>query len=266
VAGGVAFVAARKTPASIAVVLALLLIAVAITARHTVGAEQNAATATVIGSELPRIALAAAPKATAPANLSGKVAVYSASPVPIVTSASNAHPRAVEQRGLFRNLPEKEKKDNGIAIPGVSSSVMSGLESLAVNASRGAARSTESLIIQPEAKDLPTRPINFLEAGQSVRPQRARLIGTVPHPVVPRELEGRNGEVLVQFKVDTEGRPVMSSLTVVKTSSPMLTEAVRKVIPEMRFEPARTGGLDAEPAVDIVEVPFLFTYSKGQHQ
>jgi len=238
-AGGVAFVAARKTPASIAVVLTLLLIAVAITARHTMGAEQNAATA---------------------------VAVYSASPVPIVTSASTAHPRAVKEHGSFRNLPEKQKKDNGIAIPGVSSSVMSGLESLAVNASRGAARSTESLMIQSEAKDLPTPPNNFLEPDQPVQRQRARLIGGMPQPVVPREMAGRNGDVTVRFNVDTEGRPVMSSLTVVKTSSPMLTDMVRNVIREMRFEPALTGGFDPQPRMDVVEVPFRFRYQRGQHQ
>jgi tetratricopeptide (TPR) repeat protein len=265
-AGGVAFVAARKTPASIAVVMALLLIAVAITARHTMGAEQNAGTATVIGSALPRIASLAAAKATAPANHSGKVAVSSASPVPIMTSAGTAHPRAVEEHGSFRNPPQKQKKDNGIAIPGVSSSVMSGLESLAVNASRGAARSSEPLMIQPAAEALPTRPTSFLEADQLVQPQRARLIGAEPQPVVPRELAGRNGDVTVQFNVDTEGRPVMSSLTVLKTSSPMLTEAVKNVIPEMRFEPARTGGLHSQPAVDVVVVPFRFTYQNEQHR
>jgi outer membrane biosynthesis protein TonB len=143
---------------------------------------------------------------------------------------------------------------------------MSGLESLAVNASHGAARSTESLMIPPAAKDLPTPPTNFLEPDQPVQRQRARLIGAMPQPVVPRELAGRNGDVTVRFNVDTEGRPVMSSLTVLKTSSPLLTEAVRNVIPEMRFEPARTGGLDSQPATDIFEVAFRFRYQEGQHQ
>jgi len=265
-AGGVAFVAARKTPASIAVVLTLLLIAVAITDRHTMGAEQSAATATVIAHKLPRIGSPAAQGATASANLGGKVAVYSASPVPIVTSAGTAHPRAVEEHGSFRKLPEKQKKDNGIAIPGVSRSVMSGLESLAENASRVAARSAESVIIQPPAEGLPARPTNFLDADRSVEPQRARLIGTVPQPAVPRQLADRDGDVTVRFTVDTEGRPVMSSLTVLKSSSPMLTDMVRNVIPEMRFEPARTGGFDPQPRADVVEVPFRFRYQRAQHQ
>jgi TonB family protein len=121
-------------------------------------------------------------------------------------------------------------------------------------------------MLQPAAEALPTRPTSFLEADQLVQPQRARLIGAEPQPVVPRELAGRNGDVTVQFNVDTEGRPVMSSLTVLKTSSPMLTEAVKNVIPEMRFEPARTGGLHSQPAVDVVVVPFRFTYQNEQHR
>jgi len=54
----------------------------------------------------------------------------------------------------------------------------------------------------------------------------------------------------------------MSTLEVLNSPNPLLATAVRKVIPTMRFEPARTGGDDPKAIVDIVQIGFQF--SKGR--
>ena len=75
---------------------------------------------------------------------------------------------------------------------------------------------------------------------------------------MPNQVADVEGEVRVRFNVDTEGRPVMATFEVVNSPNPLLTSAVRQVIPGMRFEPARTGGADAKPVVDVVQIGFQF--------
>jgi len=90
-------------------------------------------------------------------------------------------------------------------------------------------------------------------------PQRARLIGDLPTPRVPDQVADVVGEVSVRFNVDTDGRPMMSTFSVVNSPNPLLTNAVRKVIPELRFEPARTGGSNSRAIVDVVQIGFQFS-------
>jgi hypothetical protein len=52
---------------------------------------------------------------------------------------------------------------------------------------------------------------------------------------------------------------MMSTFSVVNSPNPLLTAAVRKVIPEMRFEPARTAGPDGKAITDVVQVGFQFS-------
>jgi len=84
------------------------------------------------------------------------------------------------------------------------------------------------------------------------------LIGDLPTPRVPDQVADVEGEVRVRFNVDTDGRPMMSTFSVVNSPNPLLTNAVRKVIPGMRFEPARTGGADSRAIVDVVQIGFQF--------
>jgi TonB family protein len=67
-----------------------------------------------------------------------------------------------------------------------------------------------------------------------------------------------DGEVRVRFNVDTNGRPVMSTFSVIKSTHPLFTAAVRRAISGMRFQPAMSGGVEPKPVVDAVEIPFLF--------
>jgi TonB family protein len=92
-------------------------------------------------------------------------------------------------------------------------------------------------------------------------PRRAQLIGSLPTPRYPAHLllAKIGGEVVVRFQVDTAGRPVMSTFSVVSTPDPGLTAAVRRVIPSLRFEPARSPGPEFRAITDVTELSFRFS-------
>jgi len=86
---------------------------------------------------------------------------------------------------------------------------------------------------------------------------RARLIGDMPVPDLPARIRA-SGDVIARFDVDTAGRPVMSTVKFVKSPDARLSEAVRKVIPQMRFEPARLPGPRGAAIMDAVEITMQF--------
>lgn len=97
-------------------------------------------------------------------------------------------------------------------------------------------------------------------AGETTGPTSAQLIGTMPEPAYPVFLRKNNveGEVVVQFVVDETGKPDMSTLEVVRSPHEAMTASVRKVIEQLRFEPARTGGTTPKPRTEVVRSSFLF--------
>jgi hypothetical protein len=103
----------------------------------------------------------------------------------------------------------------------------------------------------PDGTDAPTiRPLTH-----------ARLIGPTPRLPLPEILADRriDDEVVVRFAVDASGVPDTTSLAVVRTPHGVLTDVVRRAIPDLRFEPARRGipGAPGEP--DVVEMAFRFS-------
>ena len=78
-----------------------------------------------------------------------------------------------------------------------------------------------------------------------------------PAPRYPSMLESARveGEVLVQFVVDTAGRAEMSSFKVLKSSNDLFTSAVKRVLPEMKFYAAEVGGHKVR---QLVQMPFGF--------
>ena len=79
-----------------------------------------------------------------------------------------------------------------------------------------------------------------------VHAEQPALIGAMPRIAYPAVLltKGREvqGQVLVEFTVDTTGRPDMSTLSVLQSDHELFTAAVRKAIPSMRFVPAVENG------------------------
>jgi protein TonB len=65
-----------------------------------------------------------------------------------------------------------------------------------------------------------------------------------PSPRYPEVLRRANvaGEVVVQVVVDTTGLADLSTLRVLSSAHPLLTDAVLATFPRARFIPAETGG------------------------
>ncbi len=76
-------------------------------------------------------------------------------------------------------------------------------------------------------------------------------------PVYPKKLlEARiEGFTVVQFVVDSLGHVEQSSVQVLQSSHAAFTEAVRDVLPRMKFQPARIGH---RPVAQMVEQRFGF--------
>jgi hypothetical protein len=51
---------------------------------------------------------------------------------------------------------------------------------------------------------------------------------------------------------------VTSTISVVRSSNSLFTAATLKVIPELRFVPARSGGSESKPVSDVVQIGFQF--------
>jgi outer membrane biosynthesis protein TonB len=54
----------------------------------------------------------------------------------------------------------------------------------------------------------------------------------------------------------------MTTVVVETSPSPLLSSAVRAVIPGIRFEPARSGGAESRAIGDVVQIGFRFSRSK----
>jgi TonB family protein len=91
-------------------------------------------------------------------------------------------------------------------------------------------------------------------------PVSPALIGTAPEPQYPEGLRDQRveGDVVVQFVVDETGRVDVSSMTVVRSPHVLLTNAVRAVLPQFRFEPARTAPPQSIARPETVRHTFTF--------
>jgi protein TonB len=82
-----------------------------------------------------------------------------------------------------------------------------------------------------------------------------------PSPRYPDILKsaGVEGEVIVSFQVDTTGRAIPSTLTIMKSTHELFAAAVRTALPSMRFLPAEIGGKKVR---QLVQQPFVFNIMK----
>jgi TonB family protein len=86
----------------------------------------------------------------------------------------------------------------------------------------------------------------------------AVLAAGSPMPAYPPSLkpEGIDGEVVVEFVVDTAGHADASTLEVIRSDNRLFTAAVRKALPSMRFVPAESAGHKIQVRL---QMPFRFT-------
>ena len=78
-----------------------------------------------------------------------------------------------------------------------------------------------------------------------------------PRPAYPDSLRraGVEGEVLTQFVVDQEGKPLAGSMKVLKPADAAFVQAVRDVFPSLRFTAPE---VDGNRVRQLVQVPFVF--------
>ena len=144
---------------------------------------------------------------------------------------------------------------------------LSGLSTAQLDSAMRSANGARAAIAAPVARpsftsnDKSLGTVDYRESTSKQSP--AILIGAVPRIPYPQNLRARGretgGEVLVEFSVDTLGRPDMTSMNVVHSDHDLLTAAVRKVIPSMRFVPAQNLG---KKVTGKVQVPFYFSVAK----
>jgi TonB family protein len=87
------------------------------------------------------------------------------------------------------------------------------------------------------------------------------LVGSAATPRYPDELRSQRieGEVVVQFRVNERGRVDASSMQVIQSPHPLFSEAVRNVLPRVRFEPAHAEAAGSKPQTAWVLFHTRFT-------
>ena len=75
------------------------------------------------------------------------------------------------------------------------------------------------------------------------------------YPEILREA-GVEGEVLVSFVVDEQGKADAATLKIIRSTHELFATAVKQTVPAMRFVPAERGGKKVK---QMVEQPFTFT-------
>jgi TonB family protein len=108
------------------------------------------------------------------------------------------------------------------------------------------------IVVQPGAPD------GAYFEFQVERP--AAQSGSNPPPTYPPMLRSANveGQVLVQFAVDTLGRADMATFYLLKSTHDLFTTAVKDVLPRYKFRPAQLGGRKVK---QVVQMPFDFSIS-----
>lgn len=245
----------QKEVVSIAAVTALVLIALATSSR----ASSGELTATELSS-VAAASLAEARNRSLPASRdAGKVSATQAA-IPTQDLARVAS-RAVDNRGPGRT-GDRRPNQADLPLPAVS---MDHLDSVVRAVNAPSVTIEELAPIEPTSGiiEMPRPRFDDVESEGS-QPVHARLIGEVPVPRYPEALSrsGVDGEVRVLFTVDTAGHPVMSTFMAEGSPNKLLTAAVRKVIPGMRFHPARTAAPESNPVVETVHIRFRFARTK----
>jgi len=237
----------------VVVAMSLLLVAAAAESRAS-GEDQRTAPQP---SALPASPTTTAAVAASNTNLTAREPLSLADNTS-TAKATPAKSRPTEDRSSRVTKPTEKKTESKsetkLAVPTLAGGILSRLDSVASTAANSNSRVAD--MFTPAPAPITTR---RFEDEQSGAPTRARLIGDLPTPRVPSQVADVEGEVRVRFNVDADGRPVMSTFSVVNSPNPLLTVAVRKVIPDLRFEPARTAGPDGKAISDVVQVGFQFS-------
>lgn len=78
-----------------------------------------------------------------------------------------------------------------------------------------------------------------------------------PGPLYPAILRdaGIEGEVLISFVVDVDGRPDVTTFAILRSTHPLFSTSAKNALPTMRFSPAE---VDGRKVRQLVQMPFSF--------
>jgi TonB family protein len=244
----------RREVASVVAIsaVALVLLGAAAVSRSSTADGRGINAASTGGFETPAGSLPVTGRVATPTDKAAEPAASVSLATPLT-----APTKFVEARTPARRAPAKTAQPS-IVIPTISNTVLSGVEAVVSRASNAPNHGLDSYAVGP-AEPLTAKSRSMFADDEIEAPQHARLIGELPKPTVPSQLANVEGDVRLRFTVDTEGRPVMSTVSVMSSTHPALTDAVKRVIPSMRFEPARSGGPDAKAVTEVVQLGFVFS-------
>lgn len=104
----------------------------------------------------------------------------------------------------------------------------------------------------------PQRPLSEIEVDSLVERDPSSEGPAYPPALLAKQIEG---EVHVMFVVDTTGRVDPATLSVISSTDPAFTAAVRTSLPRMKFRPAMLHG---RVVPQLVEQAFAFRITKPQ--
>jgi TonB family protein len=161
--------------------------------------------------------------------------------------------RASERPSVARPKPATQS----VAVAALPKAVSVNLDSVVRSMAATDSDVGAAILSQPGSTATAGNRTSF-RSEESIPAKRATLIGAMPVPRYPIQLGPIGGEVRIRFMVDTLGRPMMATFSVMSSPDPRLTASVKTVVPRMRFEPALTEGPDRKPTSEWVETVFRF--------
>jgi protein TonB len=212
---------------------------------------QGPAAQTVAAVAAPAVVAVARPDSSPPAGASSR-SPAKVSPPPVVSTAKA--PQPTPQRDAPTALPSAPvalPTVAGVAIPNI---VTPNVDSI-MRASAKTKIDRDSYAEIATAGKLRTQGL-----GDDRVASPPLLIGAVPQPRFPDALRAQRieGDVVVQFLVDVNGRVDPTSMKVVRSPHELFTNAVRNVLPNFRFEPARTAPPESKPRAEWVQIRLQF--------
>ena len=230
----------------------LLLGAFAVRSRSSVRADA-AAMSPVTAPESPRVVQTSDGRADSSAVAATARTTADVS-TPRIAAPAPVPARRVEASSASAPAPRKEAP---LVAPSVRKIALGNIDALARSLKTPAVDSA-AFGVHLAADDPKRQLVGSIDAP--VELVRAQLIGPAPQPRFPEILRDRkiDGDVVVRFTVDAQGRPVTSSIVVVRTPHELLSDVVRRVIPSMRFEPAHRATIGAPAQPDEIQMSFQF--------
>jgi TonB family protein len=175
-----------------------------------------------------------------------------AAPAPTAATERAAPASSPEpaSRTPVKATPERPATATATSLPELSrplAGVVNAQLDSAMRAAGSAAPSLSEALTKPAVTFAPSLTGQRTGAASgNVMSSPPELIGAMPKIAYPQALRAKGrevqGQVLVEFTVDTTGRPDMATLSVLQSDHELFTAAVRKAIPSMRFVPGVENG------------------------